>query len=100
LRKALIIKADRDFYKNQLDISRDSVKLLTHITNNQDSVIKTQDSTITIYTLNEHSFIQIIDNKETEINLFKEELNTQRNHKRIAIGVAVLSIFLGALIVL
>lgn len=100
LRKALIVKADRDFLKSQLDVSRDSTRLLVNIVNNQDSTIKAQDSSITMYILNEKSFITLVDNKDKEIDLFKEKLTTQTNHKRIAIGVSILSIILGVLIVL
>ena len=53
LKKALIVKNERDFLKNQIGVARDSISILTSVVVNQDSVIKTQDSSISLYKKNE-----------------------------------------------
>lgn len=100
LRKALIVKADRDFLKNQLDVSRDSTKLLINIVNSQDSIIKTQNSSISMYSLIESSYTKLVSNKDEEIELFKGEVTKQKRHKHIAIGVGITFMFLSILIAL
>ena len=52
LKNALIVKTERDFLKNQITVVRDSVNILVTITNNQDSIIKTQDTSISLYNSN------------------------------------------------
>ena len=49
LKNALIVKNERDFLKNQIIVVRDSVNILVTITNNQDSIIKNQDISISLY---------------------------------------------------
>ena len=49
LKNALIVKNERDYLKNQITVVRDSVNILVTITNNQDSIIKTQDASISLY---------------------------------------------------
>ena len=48
LKNALIVKNERDFLKNQITVVRDSVNILVTITNNQDSIIKNQDTSISL----------------------------------------------------
>ncbi len=49
LKNALIVKNERDYLKNQITVVRDSVNILVTITNNQDSIIKNQDTSISLY---------------------------------------------------
>ena len=49
LKNALIVKNERDFLKNQITVVRDSINILVTITNNQDSIIKNQDTSISLY---------------------------------------------------
>ena len=49
LKNALIVKNERDYLKNQITVVRDSVNILVTITNNQDSSIKNQDTSISLY---------------------------------------------------
>jgi ribosome biogenesis GTPase A len=48
LKNALIVKNERDYLKNQITVVRDSVNILVTITNNQDSIIKNQDTSISL----------------------------------------------------
>ena len=60
LKKALIVKSERDFLKNQIGVARDSINILSSVVINQDSVIKTQDSSISLYKKNEENYNFII----------------------------------------
>jgi hypothetical protein len=91
LKKALLVKTERDFLLTQLDISRDSTLLLTQIVTNQDSVIVKQDSTIHLYQKNEVSFKQIIQNKDSEIKIKDKQFQKQKTKTKIAWGVAGLN---------
>ena len=63
LKKALLVKTERDFLKEQIGIARDSIVVLTNIVTNQDSVIVKQDTTISLYKKNEAEFTQLIKSK-------------------------------------
>jgi hypothetical protein len=91
LKKALLVKTERDFLLTQLDISRDSTLLLTQIVTNQDSVIIKQDNIIHLYQKNEVSFKQIIQNKDSEIEIKDKQLQKQKTKTKIAWGVAGLN---------
>ena len=43
LKKALIVKTEKDYLKNQLGVARDSIVVLDKIVYNQDSIIKIKD---------------------------------------------------------
>jgi hypothetical protein len=91
LKKALLVKTERDFLLTQLDISRDSTLLLTQIVTNQDSIISKQDSTIVLYKQNEVNFNQVIKNKDSEIEIKDKQLQKQKTKTKIAWGVAGLN---------
>ena len=100
LKKALLLKTEYDYIKSQLSVARDSISILNKVVSKQDSVILKQDSSIILYKRNETDFVNVIKNKDKEINLFEKEVTKQKKHKRIAYGVSVLSIILGVLIAL
>ena len=62
LKKALLVKTERDYLKNQIEITRDSVFILNNITLNQDTIIKTQGRQITLFKQNEISYKKLIVN--------------------------------------
>ena len=70
LKNALIVKTERDFLKNQIGVTRDSVNILTNVVVNQDSVIKTQDSSISLYKKNESNYTSIINKKDGIIDIW------------------------------
>ena len=84
LKKALIVKNERDFLKNQIGVTRDSVSILTNIVVSQDSVIKTQDSSISLYKKNEEYFNTIINKKDGIIELKDKQIKQQKTKTRIA----------------
>ena len=64
LKNALIVKNEYELAKGQLAVARDSIYLLSNITNRQDSLILIQDSTISLYKTNETRHIKIISNQD------------------------------------
>ena len=79
LKNALLVKTERDFLKTQIGITRDSILVLDKVVLKQDIVIKTQDKSINLYKQNELNYTQIIDNKDEEIQLYKNDI---KKHKR------------------
>jgi hypothetical protein len=84
LKKALLVKTERDFLKEQIGIARDSIVVLTNIVTNQDSVIVKQDTTISLYKKNEEEYTQIVKNKDTEIEIKDKQIKKAKNRARIA----------------
>lgn len=95
LKNALIVKNERDFLKNQITIVRDSVNILVIIANNQDSIIKTQDTSISLY--------KKIDTDRQKQLEYKDNIitNTQKQIKKLKLKFMVSSIALiGILLVI
>jgi hypothetical protein len=84
LKKALLVKNERDFLQNQIGVTRDSVNILTNIVVSQDSVIKTQDSSISLYKKNEEHFNTIINKKDGIIELKDKQIKQQKAKTKIA----------------
>ena len=95
-----MIKTERDYLKNQIGVTRDSVAILSVVISQQDTLIKNKNNQIDLYKKNESNYIQIIDNKSKQIGLYDKELKTAKAGKRVAYGVAVLSIISGLLVAL
>jgi len=84
LKKALIVKSERDFLKNQIGVARDSISILSSVVVNQDSVIKTQDSSISLYKKNEENYNSIIEKKDGIIEVKDEQIKQQKAKTKIA----------------
>lgn len=84
LKKALIVKSERDFLKNQIGVARDSINILSSVVINQDSVIKTQDSSILLYKKNEENYNSIIKKKDGIIEVKDEQIKQQKAKTKIA----------------
>ena len=84
LKKALIVKSERDFLKNQIGVARDSLSILSSVVVNQDSVIKTQDSSISLYKKNEENYNSIIEKKDGIIEVKDEQIKQQKAETKIA----------------
>lgn len=84
LKKALIVKSERDFLKNQIGVARDSISILTSVVVNQDSVIKNQDSSISLYKKNEENYNSIITKKDGIIELKDEQIKQQKAKVKLA----------------
>lgn len=95
-----MVKTKRDYLKNQIGITRDSVTLLNVIVSQQDTLIKNKNNQIDLYKKNELNYTQIIDNKSKQIELYDKALKTAKASLRVAYGVAVVSIISGLLVAL
>ena len=84
LKKALLVKTERDYLKEQIGVARDSIVILSNIMKNQDSVIVKQDTTISLYEKNELGYTQIIKNKDTEIEIKDKQIKKAKNKSKVA----------------
>jgi hypothetical protein len=84
LKKALLVKTERDYLKEQIEVARDSIVILSNIVTNQDSVIVKQDSTISLYEKNELGYTQIIKNKDTEIEIKDKQIKKAKTKSKVA----------------
>jgi hypothetical protein len=100
LRNALIVKADHDYLKDQIQVVRDSVGALNLIVDDQNSIITLQNETISLLKQNEKTLIGIIENKDKEIELHKKEIRKQKLHKTIAYIVSAASMVFGVYMIL
>jgi hypothetical protein len=100
LKKALLVKTERDYLKDQLEVSRDSSKILLNVVAHQDSVIKTQDSSILLYKENEKSYQQIVSNKDQIIEIKDTQIKKAKNKTKLAWATTGLSTLAFILILL
>ena len=68
LKNALIMKAERDYLKFQISLTRDSVTTYQLINSKQDKVINTLENQIIVYNKNEDHYKGIISSKDKIIN--------------------------------
>jgi len=98
LRNAIKVNAELVNTKNQLKVSRDTIKTFTKMFYKQDSIIKVDNTQISIYKRNEvrqdsivNSYKGIVREKENQVS----DLQTKLNKSYILTGlVAAVSIFL------
>jgi len=101
LRKALEVKLERDYLKNQLVTSRDTIKSQNKIIKSLDSTNKVSDHQINLYKKNEtrhdsvvNSYKGIITEKNNKINDLTDKLNKSYILTGIVSAVSVLLIIL------
>lgn len=100
LKKALVVKTERNYLKDQLGVVRDSVVILDKIVFNQDSIIKIKDAQIALYIKNESDYKQLIENKDKEVTLYKKEYKTALKQRNLGYISGFLGIISGLLIAL
>jgi len=100
LKKALVVKTERNYLKDQLEVVRDSVVILDKIVFNQDSIIKIKDAQIALYIKNESDYKQIIENKDKEVTLYKKQYKTALKQRNLGYISGFLGIISGLLIAL
>ena len=93
LKNALIVKNERDFLKNQITVVRDSVNILVTIANNQDSIIKTQDTSISLYKKIDIDRQKQLEYKDSIINNYQKQIKKIKL-KFIVSSVALIGILL------
>ena len=94
LKKALVVKNERDYLTNQIGVARDSISILSTIVDNQDSVILTQDSSISLYRKNESNYTSIIGKKDGILELKDKQIKQQKSKLKLAWGVTGLTAIL------
>lgn len=101
LRKALEVKLERDYLKNQLVTSRDTIKSQSKIIKSLDSTNKVSNHQINLYKKNEtrhdsvvNSYKGIITEKNNKINDLTDKLNKSYILTGIVSAVSILLIIL------
>jgi len=94
------MRNDFKYTKEQLSIAHDSISILKNIVLNQDSIIYCKDTSLTACSNIKKDYISTVKNKDAEISLYKEEIQKQKNRKRIAYAISIISILLGTYIAL
>jgi len=95
LRKALVVKSERDYLKNQIGVVRDSVSLLNVIVKDQDTLLKSKDNQIELYKKNEIAYVEVAKNKDKQISMYDNQLHSLKRERDIAFGLVFLTMFLG-----
>ena len=98
LRKALHVKNEKDYLKNQIGVVRDSVSILNVVVSSQDTILKNKDIQLSLYKKNEENYTKIIDNKDKQIGLYDNALKKAKTSKLIAYGVATVSMIVSLFI--
>lgn len=91
LKKALIVKSEKEYVQKQLVYVRDSIQILQEIITSKDTIIDQKDSIINIYRLNEVRYQQIIYNKDGMIKAYQAEVERQRKGKKLAYLLGILT---------
>lgn len=95
LKNALIVLEQRNYCKEQLLISRDSITIQTKLILNQDTIISNLKEENRLLNENVDNLKKIITNKDKEIEHYKQKYNKEKRYKWYGIGggalIAVLS---------
>jgi len=100
LKKALLVKTERDYLKNQIGVTRDSVVVLDSIVKTQDTMLSARKQQIFLYKKNEEDYKKIIENKDKEVTLYKNEYKTALKRRNLGYISGLLGIISGLLIAL
>ena len=100
LKKALLVKTERDYLKNQIGVTRDSVIVLDSIVKTQDTMLSARKQQNLLYKKNEEDYKKIIENKDKEVTLYKNEYKTALKRRNLGYISGLLGIISGLLIAL
>ena len=101
MKKALIVKSERDYLVKQIGVARDSINLFSNtIIPLKDSIISNKSNQILIYKANEANYKEIINTKDKEINLYDNALKSAVTDKKIAYGVSAIMFAISLLVIL
>lgn len=84
LKNALIVKAERDYLKDQITVTRDSVSILSNIVLTQNDLIINRDSTISLYKNNEIRYKEMLGNKDQIIEVKEKQVKKAKKSSLIA----------------
>ena len=98
LKKALIVKTERDYLKNQLSVTRDSLRIQDTIITSLDTLVKVKDKQISFYEQNQLNYKKIISYKDIEIQLYIEKYNNAVKMRKLGFGVGILGVIIGSML--
>lgn len=90
LRKALIVKSEKELLEKKLKNSRDTISVYSEALLAKDTIITARDSSIAVYIRNEGRHNEIINNKDSIITVYGQEIQNQKNQKIGAIIALVI----------
>ena len=91
LKNALLVKTERDFLKDELNLKRDSISILSTIVLTQNNLILNRDSTIILYQNNETRYIGMLDNKDEIIKVKDKQIKQEKFKTLAGWAVAILN---------
>jgi len=100
LKKALIVKTERDYLKNQLSVTRDSLRTQDTIITSLDTLVKVKDKQISLLAQNQQSYKQIISYKDIEIQLYRKKYDNAVKMRKVGFGVGILGVIVGLMLAL
>ena len=100
LKKALIVKTERDYLKNQISVTRDSLRTQDTIIASLDTLVKIKDKQISFYQQNEQNYKQIISYKDIEIQLYRKKYDNAVKMRKVGFGVGILGVIVGLMLTL
>lgn len=98
LKNALIVLEQRNYCKQQLEVTRDSILIMDNIIKVQDSSIINLNTQIELYKKNVDNYVKIVENKDKEIEIYKSKYNKEKRYKWYGIGGGVLVAIISFLI--
>jgi len=91
LKNALLVKNERDMLISRVIVMKDSISILSNIVLTQDSLIATQDSTISLYKENEEKYIKMLGNKDMIVGLKDKQIKKEKTKALAGWAIAALN---------
>ena len=100
LKKALIVKTERDYLKNQLSVTRDSLRTQDTLIFMLDTLVKIKNNQISLLAQNQQNYKQIISYKDIEIQLYRKKYDNAVKMRKVGFGVGILGVIVGLMLTL
>ena len=91
LRNAMLMKVSYDNCRNELEVSRDSIRIQDSIINNQDETIVNLVHQTEVYKANKRNYEEVVENKDKIIEIKEEEITKLKATVRGACVAIVLT---------
>jgi hypothetical protein len=98
LKKALIVKTERDYLKNQISVTRDSLRTQDTLIFMLDTLVKIKNNQISLLAQNQQNYKQIISYKDIEIQLYRKKYDNAVKMRKVGFGVGILGIIIGSML--
>jgi len=100
LRKALIMKEDKKLLEGKFQIAKDSIKILSEVVELQKNLIDNKDKEISLFKDNQTKQQNIITEKDKQIVEYKKVIRKQKVFKLIGFGSGFVGVAAVALLLL